>query len=67
MRPKEVTRTDRRWLLTATVVFVVSVASLLAAREIYRATGPHPHVVALVRRMKFYANSLLRQGRFKHR
>jgi hypothetical protein len=67
VRPKEVTRTDRRWLLTVTVLFVVAVGSLLAAREIYRATGPHPHVVAFVRRVKFYANSLLRQGRFKHR
>jgi hypothetical protein len=66
VRPKEVTRTDRRWLLTVTVLFVVTVGSLLASREIYRATGPHPHVAALVRRVKFYANSLLRQG-FKHR
>ena len=62
---KDVLRTDRRWLLTVTAVFAVTIGSLLGAREIYRATGPHPEVVVFVRRVKFYANSLLRQGRLK--
>lgn len=45
-------------------VFAVTVGSLLLAREVYRATGPHPQIAFFVRRAKFYANSLLRQ-RFK--
>ena len=64
MRPREVTRTDKRWLVAVFAVFAVTVGSLLAAREVYRATGPHPQLAYVVRRAKFYANSLLRQ-RFK--
>jgi hypothetical protein len=62
---KDLARTDRRWLLTVTAVFVATVGSLLGVREIYRATGPHPELIVFVRRVKFYANSLLRQGRLK--
>jgi len=62
---KDVARSDRRWFLTVTIVFAVTVGGLLGAREIYRATGPHPEVIVFVRRVKFYANSLLRQGRLK--
>jgi hypothetical protein len=62
-----VTRTDRRWLLTVTLVFGVTIGSLLAVREVYRATGPHPRVAAFARRVQGYANSLLRLRRFKRR
>jgi hypothetical protein len=62
-----VTRTDRRWLLAVTLVFGVTVGSLLAAREVYRATGPHPRIAAFVRRVQAHANSLLRLRRFKRR
>jgi hypothetical protein len=59
--PSDIARSDRRWLLTVLAVFVATVGSLLGVREIYRATGPHPEVVVFMRRVKFYANSLLRQ------
>jgi len=61
-RDTEVARTDRRWLLIAVAVFAGSVGGLFAARAVYQATGPHPQVTLLVRRLKRYANSLLRQG-----
>ena len=64
---KDIRRSDRRWFLTVTAVFAVTVGGLLGAREIYRATGPHPQVITFMRRLKFYANSLLRQGRLKRR
>ena len=67
MRPREVTRTDRRWLLTVTLVFGVTIGSLLAAREVYRATGPHPHIAAFIRRVQSHANGLLRFRRFRRR
>jgi hypothetical protein len=67
MRPsrEDVARSDRRWLVTVATVFAVTVGGLFGIRELYRATGPHPEVVVFVRRVKFYANSLLRQGRLK--
>jgi hypothetical protein len=58
---EEVRRTDRRWFVTATVVFVGSFGGLLGAREVYHATGPHPEVTLFVRRVKLLANRLLRQ------
>ena len=58
--PADVRRADSRWLVIGALVFVVTVGGLFAAREIYRATGPHPHVETVIRRSKFYANSLLR-------
>ena len=57
----EVARGDRRWFLAAVLVFTGSVGGLFGAREIYHATGPHPEVTLLVRRLKSYANRLLRQ------
>jgi hypothetical protein len=58
---EEVRRTDRRWFVAATVVFVGSFGGLLGAREVYHLTGPHPEVTLLIRRVKLYANRLLRQ------
>jgi len=58
----EVARTDRRWFLAAALVFAGSLGGLLGAAQIYRATGPHPEGTLFIRRVKRYANSLLRQG-----
>ena len=62
---RDVARTDRRWLVMVAAVFSLTVGSLLGVREIYRATGPHPEIAVFVRRVKYYANGLLRQGRLK--
>jgi len=62
---EEVRRADRRWLLIAAAVFAGSVASLLALHGLYRVTGPHPQVTVFLRRVKLFANSLLRQGRLR--
>ena len=59
---EQIAHTDRRWLLVVVAIFAVSAGGLFAAREVYHATGPHPKVTLLVRRVKRYANSLLRQG-----
>ena len=58
---EEVKRSDRRWFLAALLVFTGSVGALFGAREVFRATGPHPEVTLFVRRLKSYANRLLRQ------
>jgi hypothetical protein len=66
-RPRdEVARADRRWLLLATFIFAGSLGASGAAIAIYRATGPHPAMAPVIRRMKLYANQLLRHG-FRHR
>src|SRR5207249_5499704 len=58
----EVARSDRRWFLAAAVVFAGSLGGLLGAAQIYRATGPHPDGTLFIRRIKRYANMLLRHG-----
>jgi hypothetical protein len=62
---EQIRRADRRWFVVAALVFAGSFAGLLGASELYRATGPHPQLVVFIRRVKFYANSLLRQGRLR--
>jgi hypothetical protein len=59
---EEVARSDRRWFLAALFVFVGSLGGLLGAVQVYRATGPHPEGTLFIRRVKRYANSLLRHG-----
>ena len=60
---REVVRTDRRWFLAALGVFAVSVASLLGAYGIYKATGPHPEMTLFLRRVKRIARRLVPQWR----
>jgi hypothetical protein len=57
---EEVRNVDRRWFITAAAVFVGSLGGLLGAVGVYRATGPHPEITLVIRRVKRYANSLLR-------
>lgn len=61
-RAEDLARTDRRWFLAVVIIFTGSLVGLVAAREVFHATGPHPEVTLLVRRVKGYANRLLRQG-----
>jgi hypothetical protein len=63
----DVRRTDSRWLAIGALVFALASGGIFAARELYRATAPHPHIEQLLRRTKYYANSLLRQGRLKRK
>jgi hypothetical protein len=65
-KPSErVIRSDLGWFLIVLLVFTISIAGLAGAHAIYRATGPHPQVTVLVRRVKGYANRLIRLGRLK--
>ena len=59
-RDDDVARTDRRWFLAAAAVFTGSLALFLGARVLYQVTGPHPEVTVFIRRIKSYANKLLR-------
>ena len=47
-----VERSDRRWLVAWTAVFLLLCTLMLGAYDIYAWTGPHPQVTALVRRLK---------------
>jgi hypothetical protein len=51
-RTKEDDAADRRWFLVVVIIFVASVALLLGAHALYRATGPHPEVMLLLRELK---------------
>ena len=56
-------RSDRGWFLIVVLVFATSIGGLVAGYAVYRATGPHPEVTVLVRRVKSYANRILKVGR----
>ncbi len=56
----DLARTDRRWFLAAAAVFAGTLALFLGARVVYQATGPHAEVTVFIRRIKTYANKLLR-------
>ena len=56
----EVARVDRRWFLTTAVLFVASLGGLAGAAAILRATGPHPRLGWVMRRLRFYSNALMR-------
>jgi len=58
-KTREVHNADRRWLLAAFAIFGGTGAVLLGARWLYRATGPHPEVTLLFRRVKVMARRLL--------
>jgi len=57
---EELFRVDRRWFITAVAVFLASFAGLVGAGAIYRATGPHPRLGWLMRRIRFYSNAMMR-------
>jgi hypothetical protein len=40
---------DRRWLVTWVLSFVLSLGIFFGSYAIYKATGPHPQVTALLR------------------
>jgi len=61
-RREDVAQVDRRWVLTVAAVFATALGAAFAAVAIYRATGPHPAVRSLLRRLKLHANQLLRHG-----
>jgi len=58
-RDREVLRADRRWLLVWTFAFVGSLVALFGAYTLYRVTGPHPQVAALVRGAKHHVRWLI--------
>jgi hypothetical protein len=62
-RRDDVARSDRRWLVLVTVVFLGSLVGLFCLRVLYHATGPHPEITTFVRRVKLYANRLVRSAR----
>ena len=54
-----VARSDERWLLVWLAVFAASILGLLAAHQVYRLTGPHPQMTALIRRVKHYTRLIV--------
>jgi hypothetical protein len=46
-------------LLVWTFGFGASLAALLLAHRIYRATGPHPHVTSFMRTLKHHVRWLI--------
>jgi hypothetical protein len=54
-----VARSDVRWLLAWLAVFAAAILTLLAAHQVYRLTGPHPHVTVFIRKLKHHARSLI--------
>ncbi|HZP41664.1 MAG TPA: hypothetical protein VFD84_09140 [Candidatus Binatia bacterium] len=55
----EVAASDRRWLLLAVLVFLVTCALLAGAIALYRWTGPHPSVTLFLRSVKRLARRLV--------
>lgn len=56
---REVARSDRRWLLAWTAIFLTMFGLLAGVHAIYRATGPHPEVQVFLRRVKHHARWLI--------
>jgi hypothetical protein len=50
---------DTRWLLIMIVGFAASLLVLALAYWLYRLTGPHPGVMLVLRRLRYYARWLL--------
>lgn len=55
----EVDRADLRWLAAWVGVFFAGILTMMALHRLYRATGPHPHVTQVIRRVKHYARWLI--------
>ena len=56
----DVAKVDRRWFLTTAAAFVASLGGLTGAAAILRATGPHPRLGWIMRRLRFYSNAMMR-------
>ena len=54
-----VDRSDRRWLLAWTAVFLIACAAILGVYDVYHRTGPHPQMTSFVRRLKHEARWLI--------
>ncbi len=52
-------RSDLRWLLAWTAVFAAAIFALMAARQVYRLTGPHPQMTVFIRKLKHHARWLI--------
>jgi len=63
--PGQIIRSDRGWFVAVVLVFTITIGSLAGVHAVYRATGPHPEVTVFVRRLKGYANRLVRLGRLR--
>lgn len=56
---REVFQLDRRWLLTWIASFVASLLLIFAAYGVYKATGPHPEVTLLLRKVRHHVRWLI--------
>jgi hypothetical protein len=56
---REVERDDRRMLLVWSASFAAVLGLFAAGTQVYRVTGPHPEVTALIRQMKHHARWLI--------
>jgi hypothetical protein len=55
----EVTRSDTRWLAVWLGVFAGLMLLIIAAHQVYRATGPYPAVTAFIRQLKYHSRWLI--------
>lgn len=58
-RPPGLDRADLRWLTAWVGVFFAGILTMMALHWIYRATGPHPHVTQVIRRIKHHTRLLV--------
>lgn len=56
---RDVERDDRRMLILWAASFAAALALFAAATQVYRVTGPHPQVTALIRQLKHQARWLI--------
>jgi len=56
---RDVERDDRRMLILWAASFAAALGLFAAATQVYRFTGPHPQVTALIRQMKHQARWLI--------
>jgi hypothetical protein len=55
----EVSRSDTRWLVAWLGIFASMMLLVIGAHQVYRATGPHPAVTAVVRQLKHHSRWLI--------
>lgn len=56
---RDAVRSDRRWMLAWIGGFMASVVFLVGVWAVYRVTGPHPRVRAVLRQLKHEARWLV--------